>query len=189
MANKAMNTITQALVDGTAVTIRGQHAQTGERGARYEVTTDGRVLYWGSQVAHLRGETCWIDTCGFETRTTLKVINAALAALERVSCHGQPRVYQSQHDLYLGDDRWSGDSRLVNGHDPELVRIEYHGSVVLVRPLLDDVREWLEEHTEGQWLGGALAVEPRYLDDLLTGLHNDLSHNAREDIEDPSAAQ
>lgn len=167
--NKAMRTIRDALVAGEAVVVRGQNAQTGERGIRYQVTRDGRVLYWGHQVAHLSGETCRIDTCGFQTQTTIKVVNAALEALEQVSCQRQPRVYQSQHVLWLGDNQWSGDSLLVNGHGKADLTVEHHGSVTLVRPETDAAREWLEEHTDGLWHCGALAVEPRYLDDLLAG--------------------
>jgi hypothetical protein len=48
--------------------------------------------------------------------------------------------------------------------------VEHHGTIALVRPYTTDVREWLEEHTEGQWFGGALVVEPRYLGDLVTGM-------------------
>jgi hypothetical protein len=48
-------------------------------------------------------------------------------------------------------------------------RIENHGSVVLVRPLNDEARDWLQEHTDGQWFGDALAVEPRYVENLLVG--------------------
>jgi len=48
--------------------------------------------------------------------------------------------------------------------------IEDHGSIVLVRPLTADVSEWLAEHTDGQWFGNALVVEPRYVGDLVEGL-------------------
>ena len=48
--------------------------------------------------------------------------------------------------------------------------VENHGSIVLVRPHTDDVREWLEEHTDGTWFGGALVVEPRYVEELVHGL-------------------
>lgn len=48
--------------------------------------------------------------------------------------------------------------------------IENHGSVMLVRPQSDDVTAWLRENTDGQWLGGALAVEPRYVEPLVDGL-------------------
>lgn len=172
MSSKAMSKITAALVTCTAAVIRGRNAATGQYGVRYEVTEDGRVRYWGHEVARLHGETCRIDTCGYQTQTTVKVINAALDALEQRTGQRQPRVYQSQHVLYLGDDQWSGDSRLVNGNEQtEHFRVEHHGSVSLVRPQTDAAREWLQEHTDGQWLGSALAVEPRYLDDLLAGAY------------------
>jgi hypothetical protein len=50
--------------------------------------------------------------------------------------------------------------------------IEQHGSIVLVRPLTDDVRKWLEENTdeEAQWFGSALVVEPRYFPPLHAAL-------------------
>jgi hypothetical protein len=48
--------------------------------------------------------------------------------------------------------------------------VENHGSIVLIRPYTDDVREWLVENTDGTWFGGALAVEPRYVEALVTGL-------------------
>lgn len=51
-----------------------------------------------------------------------------------------------------------------------LVAIEHYGSVVLIRPLSLEVANWLEEHTHGTWWGGALVVEPRYVEDLLASL-------------------
>jgi hypothetical protein len=57
-----------------------------------------------------------------------------------------------------------------------MFRVEDHGSIVLVRPLTLDCQAWLHEHTpdEGedmaQWFGGALVVEPRYLEPLVTAL-------------------
>jgi hypothetical protein len=50
--------------------------------------------------------------------------------------------------------------------------VENHGSIVLVRPLTDDVRAWLEAHTdeEAQWFGRALVVEPRYVEPLVLGM-------------------
>lgn len=52
----------------------------------------------------------------------------------------------------------------------DLVRVEGHGTIVLVWPQTKDVRRWLEEHTDGTWFGRALVVEPRYVEDLLIGL-------------------
>ena len=48
--------------------------------------------------------------------------------------------------------------------------IENHGTIVLIRPLTDDVDEWLKEHTAGMWFGNALVVEPRYVGDLVVGM-------------------
>jgi len=53
--------------------------------------------------------------------------------------------------------------------------IEDHGSLVLVRPLTDDVVAWLLDNVarEGDgsiWFGGALVVEPRYVEALYLGL-------------------
>lgn len=50
------------------------------------------------------------------------------------------------------------------------VIIENHGSIILFRPMTPSADQWLHEHTEGMWFGGALAVEPRYAMDLATGL-------------------
>jgi hypothetical protein len=45
-----------------------------------------------------------------------------------------------------------------------------HGSIIMVRPRTAEAREWLAEHTDGQWWGGALAVEPRYFEPLAEGI-------------------
>lgn len=51
--------------------------------------------------------------------------------------------------------------------------VENHGTIVLVRPLTVDVERWLEERTDGMWFGGALVVEPRYVEPLVIGLIED----------------
>jgi hypothetical protein len=53
--------------------------------------------------------------------------------------------------------------------------IENHGSLFLVRPLTEAARDWLNDHVadEAQWFGGALAVEPRYVDALVEGMVED----------------
>jgi len=50
--------------------------------------------------------------------------------------------------------------------------IEDHGTIVLVRPLTPDVEAWLADNVEpeAQWFGGALVVEPRYVEALYLGL-------------------
>lgn len=49
-------------------------------------------------------------------------------------------------------------------------KIEDHGSLWLVRPLNDEAHDWLDEVTDGTWFGGALAVEPRYVQTLADGI-------------------
>lgn len=49
-------------------------------------------------------------------------------------------------------------------------KLENHGSLFLVRALSDDCLDWLVEMTSGQWLGNGLAVEPRYINNLVMGL-------------------
>lgn len=51
------------------------------------------------------------------------------------------------------------------------VRIEDHHSLLLLVPLTNEARAWLDEHTDGCWLGDyGLAVEHRYAASLLWGL-------------------
>lgn len=47
------------------------------------------------------------------------------------------------------------------------------GSIALVTPLHREAAVWLEEHTDGLWHGGGLAVEPRYLGDLIEGIEGE----------------
>jgi hypothetical protein len=56
------------------------------------------------------------------------------------------------------------------------LQVENHGSIFLFRPLTHEAEVWLNENTnaEGwQWFGGALAVEPRYAEDLAYGAQQD----------------
>jgi len=48
--------------------------------------------------------------------------------------------------------------------------VEPHGTIVLVRPLTSDCRNWLHKVTNGQWFGGALVVEPRFVETLVAAL-------------------
>ena len=51
-------------------------------------------------------------------------------------------------------------------------RVEDHGTIFLVRPLTEPALAWLNEHTGGTWFGGALAVEHRYVADLVAGMRD-----------------
>jgi len=55
-------------------------------------------------------------------------------------------------------------------------RVENHGSVVLLCPLTEGARAWVTEHLthpETQHFGGAVVMEPRYVDDVVRGLVSD----------------
>jgi hypothetical protein len=62
---------------------------------------------------------------------------------------------------------------------PVDVRLEYHGSLYLLRPLTAAAKQWLLDNIHGTpfdevtWFGGALVVEPRYVADLLLRLRGD----------------
>jgi hypothetical protein len=48
-------------------------------------------------------------------------------------------------------------------------RVTYHGTVTTITPLTDACREWVEENVEiepWQRFGNAIAVEPRYVEQL-----------------------
>ena len=47
------------------------------------------------------------------------------------------------------------------------------GSIVLLKPTTDDARAHLEEHTDGMWFCGALAIEPRNVLGFVEGLQCD----------------
>lgn len=56
------------------------------------------------------------------------------------------------------------------------VLVSDHGSVVTVAPLTGDARTWVAQNVELEawaWMGGAFAVEPRYLDNLIDGMVGD----------------
>ena len=48
-------------------------------------------------------------------------------------------------------------------------RVTYHGTITTLTPLSDRCREWVEANLEieaWQWFGNAIAVEPRYVEQL-----------------------
>lgn len=54
--------------------------------------------------------------------------------------------------------------------------VEDGGSIMLLRPLTDAAKTWLEEGTSAeswQWFGGALAVERRYALAIVQGAMDD----------------
>jgi len=56
------------------------------------------------------------------------------------------------------------------------IRVENHGSVVLLRPLSDAGKEWLEANVineETQRWGEAVVAEPRYVANVVEGMQAD----------------
>jgi len=55
------------------------------------------------------------------------------------------------------------------------VNIENHGSLVLIRPLTEAASDWLDENIseDAQRFGGAVVVEPRYVEAIVEGMQND----------------
>jgi hypothetical protein len=52
------------------------------------------------------------------------------------------------------------------------IRVENHGSVVLLRPLTERAWQWFDENVEvegWQFFGGAIAAEPRYIPAVVGG--------------------
>ena len=50
-----------------------------------------------------------------------------------------------------------------------------HGSIFIVTPHSSEAKSWLDENVsdDSQWLGGGLAVEHRFIDNLVEGMQND----------------
>ena len=45
----------------------------------------------------------------------------------------------------------------------------HHGSIITLKPMNSDAREWVDEHITGDevpWFGGAVVIEPRYFGDI-----------------------
>jgi hypothetical protein len=59
--------------------------------------------------------------------------------------------------------------RGIRDVSPTDVRCERRGPMVLVRPLTDNARGWINEHVrcEAEFMGEGLAVAPHQVDDLL----------------------
>lgn len=55
------------------------------------------------------------------------------------------------------------------------IEVSNHGTIYLIQPLTPTARAWLADNVgpEAQYLGTALAVEPRYAGPLLEGMAGD----------------
>lgn len=56
--------------------------------------------------------------------------------------------------------------------------VESHGSIFLLRPRNDAARSWIDdnlytdEDNRPQWFGDAVAIEHRYIDDIVIGIND-----------------
>lgn len=55
------------------------------------------------------------------------------------------------------------------------VRVINHGSLMMVYPLSEAAKAWVDEHIpdDAQWMGPGFAVEPRYIGAILDGMQAD----------------
>ena len=86
--------------------------------------------------------------------------------------------WQAAPEKFCPDHRclWRTSSGPCPRHAPGPdARVEGGGTVYLVRPLTGRVSAWLREHTDADnstWFGNALAVEHRYISDLVAGMRD-----------------
>lgn len=54
---------------------------------------------------------------------------------------------------------------------PDLM-FTHHGTLSMLHPVTDEGRVWASDHLpeDAQWLGGACAVEPRYVEHIVEGI-------------------
>lgn len=59
--------------------------------------------------------------------------------------------------------------------EPVDFRVENHGSIFLVAALTDAAHEWIEDHIpeDAMFFGGKLAVEHRFIEDIVNGMLGD----------------
>ncbi len=116
-----------------------------------------------------------LRTGGWQTVTTKDRLNRVVRA------HGWS-IYAKARTWYIGH-RSGAEFEFEDGfaippaprepHQPSAdAWVENHGTIFLVRPLTEPALAWLTEHTDGTWFGNALAVEHRFVSDLVTGLRD-----------------
>lgn len=108
-----------------------------------------------------KGLELWFDR--YTQLWTVTNPNDPMQAAEHLS-PGSLRDLDAQRfeDVYLADMVKAYAAKAVVMVD---LRVENHGSLMLVRPLTDAGKEWLKETApdDAQFMGAAMAVEPRYV--------------------------
>ena len=66
-------------------------------------------------------------------------------------------------------------NQLLRKINPSDFIVENHGSIFLLRPVSPAASEWVSERIpeDAQWFGDAVAVEHRYIGDIVDGIQND----------------
>jgi hypothetical protein len=92
-------------------------------------------------------------------------------------CPGSYKPHASGRCSVCAEDftgKLAGEGRNVPLHSPTQypavdLMVEDHGSIMLVRPISDDGRAWLNETApeDAQFFGGAMVVEPRYIEGVI----------------------
>ena len=74
------------------------------------------------------------------------------------------------HDTFVA----SGTSPTADANRPDFF-VENHGTIFLLRPLIPAASSWIEGNPpeDGQTLGNAVAVEHRYIADIVRGAQAD----------------
>ncbi len=69
-----------------------------------------------------------------------------------------------------------------------MFHVEDLGTLILIRPLTDDVAKWLKENVaeDAHCIGNALVVEPRYLALLVEGMFEEGSPSSRTSASEPA---
>jgi hypothetical protein len=111
-----------------------------------------------------------LDSGGWRSVTTKDRINRAIRA-RGWTVFAKARTWYIAHresePIPFEDGHVIPTPARERGRDASL---ENHGSIHLVRPLTECAVSWLDENTDGTWFGNALAVEHRFVADLVAGM-------------------
>jgi hypothetical protein len=112
-----------------------------------------------------------LHTGGWQTVTTKDRLNKVIRA-HGWNLYAERRVWYVAHRDGRRFEFEDGFTIPPARESEPDARVENHGTLFLVRPLNEGIREHLEENVseEARWFGGALVVEHRYVANLVSGL-------------------
>jgi hypothetical protein len=82
-------------------------------------------------------------------------------------------------DLTVEDFTDAQLAEIQNRTKPARIKVDFsvenHGSIFLLRPHTQSANMWVSEHIpdDAQFFGNAIAIEPRYISDIVAGIQND----------------